>query len=418
MSFRDAFQVAIEALISNKLRACLTMLGIVIGVGAVIALMSVGQGSQQAVKDQIQGLGANLLFVTPGSSTSGGINAGPGSSQTLTSQDADAIESEVGDLYAVAPQVTRNAQIISNGQNSFASILGVTPEYVDAMNLTITDGAFFTQDDIDRNARVAVLGSALALQLYPDGSSPVGAQLNLNAGGKTITLQIVGVLQAQGGNASSSYDNQAILPLTTVQKQISMVRSAQNATVVSQITLQVATEDGVDQAKQEVTDLLLSRHKSATADFTVKSQDDIAAASSGVAKTLTMLLGAVASISLVVGGIGIMNIMLVSVTERTREIGIRKAIGARPSDIMMQFLTEAVSLTVTGGLLGVIAGVGASYLLNGQDVPGLGDNVRTMISWPSVFMAFGFASCIGIFFGLYPAHRAAKLRPIDALHHE
>jgi putative ABC transport system permease protein len=414
----DSFLVAGEALLANKLRACLTMLGLVIGVGAVIALMAVGQGSQKSVTEQISGLGTNLLFVRPGAGGSSGVSQGPGSAQTLTQQDAEAIASNVADVIVAAPQQNAGAQLVAGGQNTFADIAGVTPDYVDVASLQVAKGAFFSQDDVDSNARVAVLGSALAQQLFPNGGDPIGQSLKLTAQRNTITFKIVGVLRQQGGNAQSSSDNRIMIPLTTVQKQVAPQRSAQNTAVVSQITVKVATKEKLQSVKQSITDLLLQRHNAAQADFTVESQDDLAAAANQVAATMTLLLGSIAGISLLVGGIGIMNIMLVSVTERTREIGIRKAVGARQADILTQFLTEALMLTVLGGLMGAALGIGVALFLDGRSIAGLGNNVQTIISWPSVAIAFAVSAGIGVFFGIYPAQRAGSLRPIDALRYE
>jgi putative ABC transport system permease protein len=419
MGVTDAVQLALEALIANKLRAFLTMLGIVIGVGAVIALMAVGQGSQKSVTDSIAGLGSNLLFVRPGAATTGGVRGAAGSSQTLTQDDAEAIASSIPSVVAAVPQSQSGAQAIAGANNTFTSIVGVTPDYLDVTGLEVTSGVFVSDDDISRTARVAVLGSDVAATLFPDGSDPVGQTVRLQQGPNPITVQVIGVLKSKGGNSASSYDDQMFLPLSTVQRQLSFTRNARNASaVVSQITVKVQNKDDIDDAKQAITQLLLERHEVATADFRVESQEDLAASANEVSQTMTVLLGSIAGISLVVGGIGIMNIMLVSVTERTREIGIRKAVGARQSDILMQFLTEALTVTVIGGLLGIVVGLGAAELMNGRNIAGLGEDVQTVISWPSVGVAFVVSAAIGLFFGIYPAQRAARLKPIDALRYE
>jgi putative ABC transport system permease protein len=289
---------------------------------------------------------------------------------------------------------------------------------VEAVGVEITNGVFISEDDVTRTARVAVLGATVALTLFPDGD-PLGQQVRLTQGNNSVTVQVIGVLDAQGGNSSSSYDDQLFLPLSTVQRQLSFQRNAQNAgAVVSQITVKVADKDDIELAKAAITQLLLERHEVATADFRVESQEDLAASAQEVSETMTVLLGSIAGISLIVGGIGIMNIMLVSVTERTREIGIRKAVGARYADILMQFLTEALTVTILGGLLGIAAGLGAAQFLDGRNVAGLGDNVQTVVSWPSVAIAFLVSAAIGLFFGIYPAQRAARLKPIDALRYE
>ncbi len=418
MSFADAIQVAIEALFANKLRAALTMLGIVIGVGAVIALMAVGQGSQKAVTDQIEGLGSNLLFVRPGASTSGGVSQGAGSAQTLTSEDSDAILQNVPNVVAVAPQVSFGLQISANGTNTFTPALGITSDYATAYDLTPAEGSFISQTDNDQKSRVVVLGATVAQTLFPNGDA-IDQQVRLGLGRLVVYAKVEGVLQAKGGNSSSSLDNQIFLPLTTVQTQLQSFRGGgSSATRVSQITVKVDSKNHVNSVKDALTTFLEGQHQVAQPDFTVESQEDIAATVNQVSQTMTVLLGSIAGISLVVGGIGIMNIMLVSVTERTREIGIRKAVGARESDILMQFLTEALTVTVLGGLIGVAGGIGVARFLDGRSIAGLGSNVQTVISWNSVIIAFAVSAAIGVFFGLYPARRAAKLRPIEALRYE
>ncbi len=417
MNLTDALQIAIESLKANKLRGALTMLGMVIGVGAVIALMAVGQGSQQAVTNQIAGLGANLLFIRPGSSNQSGVRGGVGSSQTLTLQDSQSIASSLPEITVSAPEVDFGLQVAVSGQNTFTRAVGVTPDYATALNLAVADGQFISDANVQSNQRVVVLGAAIAQQLFPNGGA-VGQQIRATEGKTTLSLQVVGVLAPKGGTSQASQDNQIFLPLTTVQNQIQTQRGAGNTSIVSQITVQVANKGQINQAKTDITNLLLQRHKVAQADFVVESQQDISAAASQASQSLTVLLGAIAGISLLVGGIGIMNIMLVSVTERTREIGIRKAVGARGSDILTQFLTEALTVTILGGLLGVAAGVGAAQLLNGQSIAGLGNNVQTVVSWTSVALAFAVSAGIGVFFGIYPAQRAARLNPIEALRYQ
>jgi putative ABC transport system permease protein len=417
MGAGDAIKLSLEALAANKLRTGLTMLGIIIGVGAVIALMAVGQGSQKAVTDQIAGLGSNLLFIRPGQTSSGGVRAAFGSASTLTEDDADAILTGVPGIVAVAPQTSSGSQVIAGANNTFTDIVGVTPDYQDVTGVEVTSGFFIGSNDVTRTAKVAVLGATVAQTLFPDGTDPVGQSIRLNQGFRNVTVEIIGVLKAQGGNSSSSYDNEMFIPITTVQKQLSITRNGTSA-VVNQITVRVDAKASLDTAKQAITTLLLVRHQVTEADFTVESQEDLAASANQVSQTMTVLLGSIAGISLVVGGIGIMNIMLVSVSERTREIGIRKAVGARYADILMQFLTEALTVTLLGGLIGIAAGLGAAHLLDGRSIGGLGDNVQTVVSWPSVGIAFVVSVAIGLFFGIYPAQRAARLKPIDALRYE
>ena len=418
MSFSDAVQVAIEALFANKLRAALTMLGIVIGVGAVIALMAVGQGSQKAVTDQIEGLGSNLLFIRPGATSSGGVRQAQGTSQTLTADDGDAILASVPNVQIVAPQVSFGLQISAGSQNTFTPALGVTPDYATAYDLAPAEGDFITQNDVDQRTRSVVLGATVAQSLFPDGDA-LGQQVRLGLGKLVLYANVEGVLAAKGGNSQSSLDNQIFMPLTTVQTQLQSFRQqASTATVVNEITVKVDSKSHLNSVKDGITTFLETRHQVAQPDFTVESQEDIASTVNQVSQTMTVLLGSIAGISLVVGGIGIMNIMLVSVTERTREIGIRKAVGARESDILMQFLTEALTVTVIGGLIGVAGGIGVAHFLDGRNIAGLGSNVQTVVSWNSVIIAFVVSAAIGVFFGLYPARRAAKLRPIEALRYE
>ncbi len=417
MSLRDSIIVAFEALVANKMRAALTMLGIVIGVGAVIALMAVGQGSQKAVTDRISGLGSNLLFLRPGSTSQSGVRMAAGSAQTLTLEDAQAIQAEVPGVTVAAPEVRLPVQINANGTNTSAPVLGVTAEYADALSLVAASGQFITQDDVDRKARIVVLGATLAQTLFPD-SDATGETIRFGFGRNLITATVAGVLEKKGGNSAQSQDNQAYVPISTAQSQLQVVRNARAGNVVGQITVQVANKSQIDRAKLDITELLSQRHQVVDPDFTVESQEDITAAVNQVSETMTVLLGSIAGISLIVGGIGIMNIMLVSVTERTREIGIRKAVGARRSDIMMQFLTEALAVTVAGGLVGIASGIGVAQFLDGRSIAGLGSNVQTVISWTSVVVAFCVSGIIGLFFGLYPASRAARLNPIEALRYE
>jgi putative ABC transport system permease protein len=416
MSFADSLRVAVEALVANKMRAILTMLGIIIGVGAVIALMAVGQGSQKAIADRIQGLGSNLIFVRRGSQNQGGVGQGAGSAPTLSSSDADAIVSLPG-VQAVAPQINSGFQVIASGHNTFARAVAVTPDYATVLNTPVADGAFIADADVQGSTRVVVLGSALADQLFPDGNA-VGQQIQAGQGKLLIGLKVIGVLAPKGGTSAQSQDNQLFLPLSTQQHQFEAQRGARNASLVDQITVQATTKDQIANVKAEITDLLVQRHQVVQPDFVLESQEDIQATVSQVSQSMTVLLGAIAGISLIVGGIGIMNIMLVSVTERTREIGIRKAVGARRGDIMMQFLTEALTVTLAGGLIGIASGVGAARFLDGRNIAGLGNNVQTVVSWSSVGVAFAVSCAIGIFFGLYPANRASQLNPIQALRYE
>ncbi len=417
MSLADSLKVALEALVANRLRAVLTMLGIVIGVGAVITLMAVGQGSQKAVTERIQGLGTNLIFVRPGSQSQGGVQQGAGTAQTLTREDAEAIAGAVPQVSLVAPEFAVPLQLIAGGQNTFTRVLGVTPDYATVLNLTVGEGDFISQDEVDRRARSVVLGAAIAERLFGD-SSPVGQQIRFGFGRLVTTGTVIGVLERKGGDSGQSLDDRAFMPISTAQSQIQSSRGARNTSRVNQITVQVVDKKDIDAVKDGIDQLLRERHQVATPDYIIESQEDIQAAINEVSQTMTVLLGSIAGISLIVGGIGIMNIMLVSVTERTREIGIRKAVGARRGDILMQFLTEALTVTILGGLIGIAAGLGAAHLMNGKDIAGLGSNVQTVVSWTSVVVAFAVSAAIGVFFGLYPAQRAARLNPIQALRYE
>jgi putative ABC transport system permease protein len=416
MSLYDSITVAFEALIANKMRAALTMLGIVIGVGAVIALMAVGQGSQKAVTDRISGLGANLIFVRPGSANQSGVRS-QGSALTLSLEDAQAIPANISEVNGAAPEFRIPVQVSGNGQNTTAPVLGVTADYAQVLNLTVASGQFISQDDVDRKTRTVVLGASVAQTLFGD-SDPTGQQIRFGFGRNLLTVNVIGVMAKKGGNSAASQDTSIFTPITTAESQIQAQRNARNATLVSQITVQASSKGQIARAKADITELLLQRHQVADPDFTVESQEDLSAAADQVSQTMTVLLGSIAGISLVVGGIGIMNIMLVSVTERTREIGIRKAVGARRADIMMQFLTEALAVTIAGGLIGIGTGIGVAEFLNGRNIAGLGSNVQTVISWSSVVVAFFVSAAIGIFFGMYPASRAARMSPIQALRYE
>jgi len=345
------------------------------------------------------------------------VRMAAGSAQTLTLEDAQAIQAEVPGVTVAAPEVRLPVQINANGTNTSAPVLGVTAEYADALSLVAASGQFITQDDVDRKARIVVLGATLAQTLFPD-SDATGETIRFGFGRNLITATVAGVLEKKGGNSAQSQDNQAYVPISTAQSQLQVVRNARAGNVVGQITVQVANKSQIDRAKLDITELLSQRHQVVDPDFTVESQEDITAAVNQVSETMTVLLGSIAGISLIVGGIGIMNIMLVSVTERTREIGIRKAVGARRSDIMMQFLTEALAVTVAGGLVGIASGIGVAQFLDGRSIAGLGSNVQTVISWTSVVVAFCVSGIIGLFFGLYPASRAARLNPIEALRYE
>jgi putative ABC transport system permease protein len=418
MNLVETFRIAFSSLTSNKMRSALTMLGIIIGVGAVIALMSVGQGAQASVTSQIKSMGSNLLFVSPGATSSSGVRSAAGSAATLTYEDAQAIAENVPQVAAVAPENSYFGQVIAGGNNVNTRITGVTPDYATVRNWTVSDGEFITQEQLDGASTVVLLGGNVATSLFPDGNA-VGQTVNIGfSNNARAQFKVVGVLVSKGSQAMGNQDDAIMIPLTTMQKRVNVSRTSSGGRTVSTINVQVTSQDKsvMDAAVQNIGDLLRQRHKVTEDDFTVRSQDDMLATATSVTGVMTMLLGAIAGISLVVGGIGIMNIMLVSVTERTREIGIRKAIGAKRRDILTQFLVESVVVSMAGGIIGILIGVGLAVLLSGMSFGG--QQMQTAVSASAIVMAFGVSTAIGVFFGAYPANRAASLNPIDALRYE
>jgi putative ABC transport system permease protein len=380
--------------------------------------MSVGEGAQASVTQQIQSMGTNLLFISPGATTSGGVRSAAGSAPTLTYEDAQAIAQDIPEVSEVAPEQSFFGQVIAGGNNVNTRITGVTPEYEDVRNWPVTDGRFISQQDLDARSLVVLLGSNVAAELFPDGNA-TGQQVSIGFNnGRRLTFRVIGVLESKGAQALGNQDDTLLMPLTTLQQKVMAQRTASGGHNVSMINVQLVSDDPkvMNQAVQDIGDLLRQRHKVAQDDFTIRSQEDMLATANSILGVMTLLLGAIAGISLIVGGIGIMNIMLVSVTERTREIGIRKAIGAKKRDILTQFLVESVVVSVVGGFIGILIGLGASRLLNGVDFNG--QKMQTAVSISAVLMAFGVSTAIGIFFGIYPANRAASLNPIDALRYE
>ncbi len=421
MTLLDTIRTALLALTSNKLRTGLTMLGVIIGVGAVIALMAVGQGANRSVTERIRGLGSNLLFVRPAAAQStGGARGATGTALTLVDTDAEAIDDPERFPYvdAVTAQVNFNAQLIAGGNNVNAPIVGATPEYQYVRNFYVAHGSFITHADVDRKGLVIVLGANVKKQLFGD-ADPIGRMVRLAAGPGGIVsfnFRVIGVMEEKGASSTSNEDDQAFVPLPTMQARIPFLRHPQGLSNVMQITVKLKDRKYMDRAKEEIAALLRQRHNVAEDDFTITTQSDLLSTVNEVNRTLTILLGSIAGISLLVGGIGIMNIMLVSVTERTREIGIRKAVGARRRDILMQFLTEALTVTMAGGALGVAIGAGAAALGDGMRIAGR--EVNTEVTPFSIVIAVGVSAVIGVFFGMYPAYRAARLDPIEALRHE
>ena len=397
-------KVASTSILKNKLRTMLTMLGIVIGVGAVIVMIAVGNGAQLQIKNQISSLGTNLIIVMPGSGTPGGVNQGAGSYNRLTVADADQLKRE-GTLFAgVSPVVSARVQVIGPQGNWRTSVNGVSTDYMAIRNWSPSSGAFFDDMDVTSGRKVAVIGATVAKNLFP-GTDPVGAQIQV---GK-VPFTIVGVMAAKGQNAGGmDQDDVILVPYTTAQNRLSgNVR-------IGQILVSTQSADDMAAAQSEVTQIMREAHRlqGADDDFTVRNQTEITEAMSGTTRVMSALLAAIASISLLVGGIGIMNIMLVSVTERTREIGIRMAIGARGSDVLTQFLVESVVMSLIGGFIGLAVGYGGAALLGRLT----GWATSTPVS--AVAIAVGFSAAVGVFFGFYPARKAAGLNPIQALRYE
>jgi putative ABC transport system permease protein len=395
---------------SHKLRSLLTILGIVIGVSAVIALMSIGKGAEQDILSRIETLGANLMMITPGSTMgAGGVRGAAGSAVTLTMEDAAAIEERTDLVTTVSPIFSKNLQLIAGSQNMNAQVTGTTTSYMTTYNLNTTSGTFFSDYDYQQGSSVAVLGATVAQTLY-GSNDPLGQNLRIG----TIIVHVIGVL-ASKGSVSGSPDNMVFIPLSTMQQAVAQQRTASGEQVISSISLTVKDIKNSDYAVQQLTDLLRTRHRliaSAANDFTITSMEQVASTVSDTMATTTMLLGSIAAISLLVGGIGVMNIMLVSVLERTREIGIRKALGARDTDIWVQFLIESAFLSLAGGLIGVILGWGAAYLVSALGA------MHTLVSMDIVVLAVSVSIAIGLFFGFYPAWQASRLNPIEALRYQ
>jgi putative ABC transport system permease protein len=403
-------RIAVRALRVNKLRSTLTMLGIIIGVGAVIAMVAIGSGAQARVAEQLQALGANMIFVFPGSTTSGGLRAGAGSSISLTEEDAWTIQRDVQGVVVAAPTMRGSGQLVWGNLNWSTMIVGVTPEYFDARDWPMTSGRVFTQEDVDGAAKVAILGQTVAQSLFGD-TDPIGQTVRV----KKLLCTVVGVLDSKGQNTfGQDQDDVIVIPLTTAKRKVLGVSLA-NARTVNGISIKVADNEDLKEVQQHIRDLVRQRHRLQPGqddDFGIRSAAEMVQTKDEQAQLMTKLLMSIASVSLLVGGIGIMNIMLVSVTERTREIGLRMAVGARGRDILTQFLVEALTVALIGGSIGVVAGLGASFAL------AYFGEWRTVVSPPAILLAFTFSGLIGIFFGFYPARKAAGLNPIDALRYE
>ena len=411
MSPLESLRVALAALMDNKLRSVLTLLGMVIGVGAVISVMSIGRGSSAAITEQIESIGSNLIFVRAAASFQGGVRGAQGSAATLTLDDAQALADSAltPDVLAVAPEISTFSQARAGRENVNTRIIGVTPEYEQVRNFQVAEGRFITTQDVAARRLVAVVGSSVSETLF-GGLSPVGKTVTINQ----RPFRIVGLLEEMGGTGLAIQDDVIVAPITTVQARLVRQRTAAGRDRVQTITVQVTDNDRLEQAKLQVSEVLRERHQIINQDdFTLTSQEDIIQARTDVNNVLTIFLGSIAAISLLVGGIGIMNIMLVSVTERTHEIGIRKAVGAKRRDILYQFLAEATLLSFGGGAIGVAGGWGVSRLLERLTISG--QQVETLVQADIAFLALGVSVAIGLFFGIYPAIRAARLDPIEAL---
>jgi putative ABC transport system permease protein len=414
----ESLRIALRALSANKLRTTLTMLGIVIGVGAVIGLMSVGRGAQAQITGSIQSMGTNLLFVRPGSSQQSGVRTGQGSAPTLTYDDAMALADPalVPTVALVAPEQGTFAQYIASGQNYNARLIGVTPEYEEVRNLRVGSGEFITRTHLEARSTVIALGATVADNLFGE-SDPIGQTVRVSLGrGSGVNFRVIGVMERKGGTGFGNQDDQALIPLTTLQARLFAQRSSRGAQNVSVINVQVVDEASMKPTIERIGEVLRDRHRVTQDDFSIQSQEDFLQVAGQITGVMTVLLGSIAGISLVVGGIGIMNIMLVSVTERTREIGIRKAVGAKRRDILAQFLTEAVVVSLLGGTIGIGMGMAMAQLISTLDLNG--QKLQTLVAPDAIALAFGVSAAIGVFFGIYPAARASRLNPIEALRYE
>ncbi|NTW14436.1 MAG: FtsX-like permease family protein [Candidatus Moranbacteria bacterium] len=405
MIITDVLKETSASLSGNKVRSGLTILGIVIGIASVITMVSIGQGAQSSISSRIQSIGSNLIIVTPGAQRTGGVSAGQGSSQSLTAEDADALGAEVQSISGVAPEDTHRYQVTAKANNTNTQIIGTVPSYTDVRNVSIDTGTFITEYQQQTSAKVAVLGSAARDDLFGAGADAVGQMIRI----KNIDFQVIGVTLSKGGSGFNNADDAIYVPITTAQHYLS------GNAFVTTISISAQGSDIIPMVQQDVTTLLLQRHgisDATEADFSIMNQADIIATASSVTGTFTILLASIAGISLLVGGIGIMNMMLTTVTERTREIGLRKAVGIRKLYINLQFLTEAVALTFIGGTLGIVLGFVASLLVS--KFAGL----TTQVSTSSILLAVGVSAGVGILFGFYPARRAANLSPMEALRYE
>jgi putative ABC transport system permease protein len=402
MRFSTIFIVALRALRRNSMRSILTALGIIIGVGAVITMVSIGNGAKSQIEAQVATLGQNIITVFPGSFSMGGMRSGFGGALTLTPEDAEAIAAEVADVDGVSAEITDRSQVLANGLNWNTTVKGESPDYPYIRNWPIAQGTMFNEQDVKSLGKVAVIGKTVADQLFPN-EDPIGQTLRI----RNLPFRVVGLLETKGFDMrGQDQDDVVLIPYTSHMRRVS------RRTNINTILIQGSSPEKLDRIKMDVEDLLTQRRRGREPDFTVRTQEEIATMATATSSTMTLLLAAIAGVSLIVGGIGIMNIMLVSVTERTREIGIRLAIGAHGSDVLTQFLIEAILLSSLGGVMGVCLGIAASEIVsqtNGWPV---------LVSPASVIIAVGFSAAVGVFFGFYPARKAAQLDPIEALRFE
>ena len=406
MNGTNLFKIAVRALANNKLRGFLTMLGIIIGVASVITMLAIGQGSKRSIQAQISEMGSNMIMIHPGADVRGGVRQDASAMETLKLQDYEDIVDETRFVSAVSPSVNSSGQAIYGANNAPTTVYGISPDYLEIRRYKVEDGDMFTEQDIQTAAKVCVVGKTVVDNLFPDGSNPVGKVIRF----QKLPFRIVGVLESKGYNSMGMDQDDLILaPYTTIQKKVLAITHLQG------ITCSALKEEYTDQAIDEISEILRRNHKlkeSDDDDFTIRSQQELSTMLTSTTDMMTVLLAAVAGISLLVGGIGIMNIMYVSVTERTREIGLRMSIGAKGIDILAQFLIESILISVTGGLIGVVFGVGAALVVNGVA------HFPIYIQPWSVVLSFAVCTVTGVFFGWYPAKKAAQLDPIEAIRYE
>ena len=406
MNFTNLFKIALRALNNNKMRAFLTMLGIIIGVASVITMLAIGQGSKESIRRQISEMGSNMIMIRPGADMRGGVRLDASAMQTLKMEDYETIRDEAVFVSAISPTVNSSGQLIYKANNARSTIYGVNQDYLTIRQLSVEQGDMVTDQDIVTSAKVCVVGKTVVDNLFPNGEDPIGKVFRFNS----IPFRIIGVLHSKGYNSMGmDQDDLVLAPYSTIMKRVLAI------TYLQGINCSAITEEMTDPAIDEITEILRVNHKIREGEednFTIRSQQEMSTMMSSTTNLMTILLACIAGISLVVGGIGIMNIMYVSVTERTREIGLRMSVGARGIDILSQFLIEAILISITGGIIGILIGIGASYI------------VKELANWPiaiqswSVILSFGVCTVTGVFFGWYPAQKAANLDPIDAIRYE